>query len=40
VLLDDLRKQFLIWRSLPPETMEIYRRRTLTALGTEQAQDV
>jgi len=32
-LLDDLRRQFLIWRSLPHETMEIYRQRTLTTLG-------
>jgi len=29
VLLDDLRTQFLLWRSLPQETMEIYRHRTL-----------
>lgn len=29
VLLAELRKQFLIWRSLKPETMEMYRRRTL-----------
>jgi hypothetical protein len=33
VFLDDLRQQFLIWRSIPHETMEIYRQRTLTALG-------
>ncbi len=33
VLLDDLRKQFLIWRSLPPETMELYRERTLALFG-------
>ncbi len=33
VLLDDLRRQFLIWRSLPHETMETYRLRTLTAMG-------
>jgi hypothetical protein len=33
VLLDDLRKQFLIWRSLPRETMEIYRHRTLETMG-------
>jgi hypothetical protein len=31
VLLDDLRRQFLIWRSLPAETMEVYRQRTLSA---------
>jgi hypothetical protein len=30
VFLDDLRRQFLIWRSLPQETMEMYRHRTLT----------
>ncbi len=35
--LDGLRKQFLIWRSIPHETMEIYRRRTLeTMAGGEQ----
>ncbi|RMD73584.1 MAG: FtsX-like permease family protein, partial [Lentisphaerae bacterium] len=33
VLLNDLRKQFLIWRSLPAATMEIYRERTLVELG-------
>ena len=32
VLLDDLRRQFLIWRSIPYETMGIYRHRTLSAL--------
>ncbi len=32
MLLDDLRQQFLIWRSLPPQTMQIYRDRTLAAL--------
>ena len=32
VLLDDLRRQFLIWRSLPQETMELYRQRTLTSM--------
>ncbi len=32
-LLDDLRRQFLIWRSLPQETMEHYRQLTLSALG-------
>ncbi len=35
VLLDDLRRQFLIWRALPQETMEIYRQRTLAYLGEE-----
>ena len=39
VFLDDLRRQFLIWRSLPQETMEIYRARTLTALGAESKSD-
>jgi hypothetical protein len=40
VLLDDLRKQFLIWRSLPHETMELYRARTLgeQARGPEAAE--
>ena len=33
VLLDDLRRQFLIWRALPQETMEMYRERTLVELG-------
>jgi hypothetical protein len=33
VLLDDLRKQFLIWRSLPHEAMETYRHRTLAIMG-------
>jgi len=33
VLLNDLRKQFLLWRSLPQETMEIYRARTLSTMG-------
>lgn len=33
--ISDLRKQFLIWRSLPEETMELYRRRTLVMLGRE-----
>jgi len=33
VFLDDLRRQFLIWRSIPHETMEMYRQRTLTMLG-------
>ena len=34
-LLDDLRRQFLIWRSLPHETMELYRGRTLAAMGKQ-----
>ncbi|MGF1483067.1 MAG: FtsX-like permease family protein [Opitutales bacterium] len=33
VLMDDLRKQFLIWRSIPRETMETYRMRTLQELN-------
>ena len=37
VLLNDLRRQFLIWRALPPETMETYRNRTLTTLAGEAA---
>ncbi len=32
VLLDDLRTQFLLWRSLPAGTMEIYRQRTLAQI--------
>ncbi len=32
-LLNDLRKQFLIWRSLPGETMEVYRRQTLETMA-------
>ncbi|NQT89079.1 M28 family peptidase [bacterium] len=36
VLLDDLRRQFLIWRALPNETMELYRQRTLTVLGGDE----
>ena len=36
VLLDDLRRQFLIWRALPHETMELYRQRTLEALAAER----
>jgi len=31
-LFDDLRTQFLLWRSLPKDTMEHYRRLTLTAI--------
>jgi hypothetical protein len=33
VLLDDLRTQFLLWRSLPRDTMEHYRDTTLSAMG-------
>ncbi len=32
-LFDDLRAQFLLWRSLPRETMEAYRQETLVAMG-------
>jgi len=32
-LLNDLRRQMLIWRSLPQETMETYRERTLVAMN-------
>jgi hypothetical protein len=35
-LLNDLRKQMLIWRSLPKETMEMYRSRTLELLGEKR----
>ncbi len=38
VLLDDLRRQFLIWRSLAQETMEIYRCRTLQAIAESKAE--
>lgn len=38
VFLDDLRQQFLIWRSIPRQTMELYRQRTLTSLGAENNQ--
>jgi hypothetical protein len=31
--LDDLRRQFLIWRSLPSETIETYRHMTLQTPG-------
>lgn len=33
IFLDDLRQQFLIWRSIPSETMEMYRERTLVSMG-------
>jgi hypothetical protein len=33
VLVDDLRRQFLLWRALPRETMEAYRLRTLAQLA-------
>ena len=33
VFLDDLRRQFLLWRSLPHETMEEYRQQSLTEFG-------
>lgn len=39
VLLDDLRRQFLIWRALPHDTMDAYRHRTLAALAALQAGD-
>jgi len=39
VLLDDLRRQFLIWRALPHDTMEIYRQRTLTQMAAHEAQE-
>jgi hypothetical protein len=37
VFLDDLRQQFLIWRSLRHDAMEGYRRRTVAGLGGEDA---
>jgi hypothetical protein len=39
MLLDDLRKQFLIWRSIPSDTMELYRERTLIELGERPKPD-
>ncbi|MBI2438484.1 MAG: FtsX-like permease family protein [Lentisphaerae bacterium] len=33
-LLNDLRRQFLIWRSLSHDTMELYRNRTMMMAGT------
>ena len=33
VLLNDLRTQFLLWRSLPQPTMEVYRQRTLADIN-------
>jgi hypothetical protein len=41
VFIDDLRRQFLLWRSLTPEIMETYRERTIAAwaeLPTEAAE--
>ncbi|GAG05467.1 unnamed protein product, partial [marine sediment metagenome] len=35
--LDNLRQQFLIWRSIEKEVMETYRNRTLTILGEQNA---
>ena len=34
VFIEDLRNQFLIWRSLPPETVEHYQRTTAESLAT------
>lgn len=39
VLLDDLRRQFLIWRALPEATMEVYRHRTLAVLAEAGTHD-
>jgi len=33
-LFNDLRTQFLLWRSIPRETMEMYRQETLVAMKT------
>ena len=33
IFLNDLRQQFLLWRSIPNDTMEAYRSRTLTHFG-------
>jgi hypothetical protein len=35
-LLDNLRRQFLIWRALPRETIELYRGRTLERAGSRR----
>lgn len=37
VFLDDLRQQFLIWRSIPSQTMEHYRQITLQTFPSEPA---
>jgi len=37
--MNDLRRQFLLWRSLPRETMELYRSRTLQELGPMPKKD-
>ncbi len=34
-LFDDLRQQFLLWRSIPKEAMEHYREQTLTSLKSQ-----
>ncbi len=39
VLLAELRKQFLIWRSLTTDTMEMYRQRTLSLTAVEGERD-
>ncbi len=39
VFLDDLRQQFLIWRSIPRETMEHYRQITLQTFAEEDKQE-
>ena len=36
VLLSDLRKQFLIWRSLSADVMDLYRQQTLSATGAKK----
>jgi len=38
VLMDDLRKQFLLWRSLPNEKTEEYRHTTLAVLGKPEVE--
>jgi hypothetical protein len=38
VLLNDLRKQFLLWRAVSPDAVEMYRQQTLIRLG-EMPQD-
>lgn len=38
VLLNSLRRQFLLWRALPGETMDLYREKTYTTLKGEEAE--
>jgi hypothetical protein len=38
--MNDLRRQFLLWRSLPRETMDLYRQQTLQELGAMRTESV